>query len=502
MSKYYVTTPIYYVNDVPHIGHAYTTVAADAIARYHRLVGDDVFFLTGTDEHGINIQRIAEQRGLTPLEHADDIANRFKELWQQLDITYSRFVRTTEAGHHRAALTLWDRILAAGDVYRDVYTGYYCSRCEAYYHLEELVEGRCPVHMLACEREQEENYFFRLSSYQEPLERLVRDTDFVQPEIRRNEVLGILRQGLRDFSVTRRNVRWGIPVPQAPGEVLYVWVDALSNYLTGIGFPDDRATFDRYWPADVHLVGKEIIRFHCLYWPALLMSAGLPVPRHVFAHGWLTKDGQKISKTTGNIIDPGALAEEFGPDAFRYFFLREIPFGQDGDYSRAAFLHRYNGDLANDLGNLVHRTVALVDRFGGGFVPAPGEPEGPDHELRNLAQSLPETIQNAMEALALQDAIAAAFGLVARANRYVEETAPWELARAGDQRRIDTVLYHLAEAVRLAAWHLHPFLPRASAEIYSRLGAGELAPGQARFGLLRPGSAVTPGPPLFPRREG
>lgn len=501
MSTFYITTPIYYVNDVPHIGHAYTTVAADSLARYHRLAGEEVFFLTGTDEHGINIQRIAEQRGITPQEHADRIAAQFKELWKLLDITYDRFIRTTEASHKRAALTLWERLLASGDVYRGVYRGYYCSRCEAYYQLDELLEGECPVHRLACDLEEEENYFFRLSKYQEPLERLVRETDFVQPEIRRNEVLGVLRQGLKDFSVTRRNVRWGIPIPQAPNEVLYVWVDALSNYLTGIGYPDDLATFEKFWPADVHLVGKEIIRFHCLYWPAMLMSAGLPVPRRVFAHGWLTKDGQKISKTTGNIIDPVALANEFGADAFRYYFLREIPFGQDGDYSRAAFIRRYNADLANDLGNLVHRTLALLQRHGNGVVPEPGTPEGPDVELRTIAVSLPNFVQTAMDGLQFSEAIGHVFTLVTRANRYVDETAPWELAKTGDRRRLHTVLYHLAEAVRLAAWHLHPFLPATTVEIYRRLGAGEIRPGQIEFGLLRPGTPVTPGPALFPKRE-
>ncbi|MBI3980128.1 MAG: methionine--tRNA ligase [Chloroflexi bacterium] len=501
MATFYVTTPIYYVNDVPHIGHAYTTVAADTLVRYRRLVGDDVFFLTGTDEHGVNIQRIAEQRGLTPQQHADEIADHFKRLWDLLDVAEDRFIRTTEPAHKRAALTLWDRILAAGDVYRDVYTGYYCPRCEAYYQLDELLEGECPVHRLACDLEQEENYFFRLSKYQEPLERLVRETNFVEPEIRRNEVLGVLRQGLKDFSVTRRNVRWGIPVPEAPGEVLYVWVDALSNYLTGVGFPDDPATFEKYWPADVHLVGKEIIRFHCLYWPALLMSAGLPVPRRVFAHGWLTKDGQKISKTTGNVIDPAALAHEFGSDAFRFFFLREIPFGQDGDYSRSAFVRRYNADLANDLGNLVHRTMALLVRHGGA-VPTPGETEGPDRDLREIAAGLPGAVREAMDALLFHEAIGAVHALITRANRYVDETAPWELAKAGNRERLNTVLYHLAETVRLAAWHLHPFLPRATTEIYRRLGAGDLGPGEVTFGQLAPGTPVAHGPALFPKREG
>ena len=363
MTAYYLTTPIYYANDVPHIGHAYTTIAADAIARYQRLLGHDVFLLTGTDEHGVNIERIAAQRGLTPQQQVDGVAAAFHGLWAQLDITYDRFIRTTDHAHRRAVLELWQRLQASGDLYRGVYEGQYCPRCEAYYQADELVGQNCPVHGLPCDQVREENWFFRLSGYQDALERLVRDTDFVQPESRRNEVLGVLAQGLRDFSVTRRQVRWGIPVPTSPDEVIYVWVDALANYLTGIGYPDDRATFERYWPASLHLVGKEIIRFHCLYWPALLLSAGLPLPRRVFAHGWLTKDGHKISKTTGNTdrsrgargrirLRRGALLL---PECDRLRPGRRLQ-------TRQSLLARYNADLANDFGNLVQRATALAGR--------------------------------------------------------------------------------------------------------------------------------------------
>jgi methionyl-tRNA synthetase len=561
VNTYYLTTPIYYANDVPHIGHAYTTIAADAVGRYHRLRGEDVFVLTGTDEHGINIERIAASRGLTPQQHVDEIASAFRDLWTRLDIRYDRFVRTTEPAHRRAALALWQRLVDAGDVYRDVYSGAYCSRCEAYYQADELNgESDCPIHGLPCEQVREKNWFFRLSRFSEPLERLVRDTDFVQPASRRNEILGVLSQGLRDFSVSRRQVRWGIPVPDAPDEVLYVWVDALANYLTGVGYPHDLATFERFWPADVHIVGKEIIRFHCLYWPALLLSAGLPLPRHVFAHGWLTRDGHKISKTTGNVIDPAALATEFGSDAVRYFFLRAIPFGQDGDYTRQQFVDRYNADLANDFGNLVQRATTLAQRFAqpspSDGPPTPpnrpqavpsdpeaercpasdpeaeqyavgepdaelcpvGEPEWelcavgePEAELCAAAVALGKSVAVAFDTLALHAAVAALGAFVNQANRYIELTAPWRLAKQGETARLEVVLQHVVEAARLAAWYSAPIIPRAAAEAHQRLAGSPPSPGGGRF-VPRPGTGgnvlpglidltrVEVGPPLFPRR--
>jgi methionyl-tRNA synthetase len=462
----YLTTPIYYANDLPHIGHAYTTIAADAIARYQRLRGRAVFLLTGTDEHGINIERIAARRGLTPHEHVDEIADVFKTLWARLDIKYDRFIRTTDADHVRTALDFWRRLQASGDLYRGTYEGAYCPRCEAYYQAEELLDGTCPVHHLPCEHLREENWFFRLSDYQQQLEHLVNNTDFVQPEARRNEVLGVLQQGLKDFSVSRRNVRWGIPVPESTGEVLYVWVDALANYLSGGA-----------WPADLHLVGKEIIRFHCLYWPALLLSAGLQLPRRVFAHGWLTRDGQKISKSTGNVIDPGALADRFGSDAVRYYFLRAIPFGQDGDFTQRDFEARYTADLANDFGNLVQRVSTLAAGR------PPGLPGGPSssHETHLLERStaLAQQVDAAFDKLALHEAAAAVGRLVRDVNRYLEATTPWN---EPDQKRLATVLEHAVEATRLAAWHYTPFIPRAASEAYSRL-SGE----------------IRRGPPLFPR---
>jgi methionyl-tRNA synthetase len=414
-----------------------------------------------------------------------------------LDITYDGFIRTTDPAHRRAVLDLWQRLQASGDLYRGVYEGLYCPRCEAYYQLDELDGQDCPVHHLPCDQVSEENWFFRLSRYQGELERLVRETDFVQPEARRNEVLGALAEGLRDFSASRRLVRWGVPVPDSDDEVIYVWVDALANYLTGVGFPDEPATFERYWPADLHLVGKEIIRFHCLYWPALLLSAGLAVPRQVFAHGWLTKDRHKISKTTGNTVDPAQLVAEFGSDAVRYYFLRAIAFGHDGDYTRQALVARYNAELANDFGNLVQRATALAARSPSlGTLDAPLTP--PEEALRAQAEVLAERVGAAFDRLALDEAVAAISDFVGQANRYAQITAPWELAKAGQTARLSVVLDHLVEAARLAAWHYAPIIPRAAAEAHQRLAGVLPEPGQGYFGALRRGNVVS-GPALFPR---
>ncbi|HYW87529.1 MAG TPA: methionine--tRNA ligase [Chloroflexota bacterium] len=479
----YLTTPIYYANDVPHIGHAYTTIAADAVARYHRLGGRRVFLLTGTDEHGINIERIAARRGLSPRQHVDEIAGAFQALWSRLDIQYDRFIRTTEPDHIRTALDLWRRLQGSGDLYRGTYEGDSCTRCEAYYAPEELVEGRCPIHDLPCEHLREENWFFRLSRYEPALQQLVAETDFVQPVPRRNEVLGLLSQGLKDFSVSRRHVRWGIPVPETPDEVLYVWVDALANYLSG-----------GEWPADTHLVGKEIVRFHCLYWPALLLSAGLPLPRRVYAHGWLTRDGQKISKTTGNTIDPGSLADQFGSDAVRYYFLRAVPFGKDGDFTHAAFVASYNADLANGFGNLVQRVTTLAARH-----PDAGEARaaaGPaESSVREAAVAVRARVGTAFEALALNEA-AIAVGEFARAvDRYLHETQPWQLR---EPAQLATVLDHAVEAARLAAWHYAPFIPRAAAAAHCRLVGSPPLPGRDSF-TARPRGSVRLGEPLFAR---
>jgi methionyl-tRNA synthetase len=513
MGKFYVTTPIYYVNDVPHIGHAYTTIAADVLARYHRLMGDDVFFLTGTDEHGQNIERIAEEKDVSPKEYCDGIVAQFKDLWQALDISNDYFVRTTDERHIAAVQKFAAALLASPDVYRGKYEGWYCPRCEGFYQPDELLaEQLCPVHKRPVEWTEEDNFFFALSHYQDKLYHLVAETDFVQPEIRRNEVLGVLREGLQDFSISRERVRWGIPLPGHEEQVLYVWVDALLNYITAVGYGDNEPTFHRYWPADVHLMAKEIIRFHCLYWPAMLMAVGVPVPRVVFAHGWLTKDGQKLSKTTGNVIDPFDLVRRFGSDAVRHFFLREGAFGADWDYTDNAFIRRYNADLANDLGNLLNRTLQMVVRYFEGTVPeAAGDPEQTDATLLERAAGLRAGIESAIGRTALQDALALIGGLVEEANRYVQLTAPWELAKkrkSGDEgagARLATVLYNLMDVLRILGYTVQPVMPRKAAELLQQLGLDpESTPGWAdgtALGRYPAGTHVQPGQVLFPKYE-
>jgi len=513
MRKFYVTTPIYYVNDVPHVGHAYTTIAADVLARYHRLMGDDVFFLTGTDEHGQNIERISADKGLSPKAYCDQIVARFVELWQLLDISNDYFVRTTDERHIQAVQKFTRALLASGDVHRGRYTGWYCSRCEAFYKAEELLPGDlCPVHNRPCEWTEEENYFFALSRYQDKLYHLLAETGFVEPETRRNELLSVLREGLRDLSISRQHVRWGVPMPDDPSQVLYVWVDALLNYITAIGYGDDEETLQHYWPADVQLMAKEIIRFHCLYWPALLMAVGLPVPRLVFAHGWLTKDGQKLSKTTGNIIDPYDLVRRFGSDAVRYFFLREGAFGADWDYTDDAFIRRYNADLANDFGNLLNRTIQMVVRYFDGVVPsAAGALEAVDRNLLDLATGLHERVEDALQRVALQEVLILIWRLVEEANKYVQKTAPWELAKARKAgsaqagERLATVLYSLVDVLRLLGCCLVPVMPRKSLELLTQLGL-DFVPetgweALTSVGVYPPGTRVSPGEVLFPKHE-
>ena len=495
------------------MGHAYTTIAADVLARYHRLMGDDVFFLTGTDEHGQNIERIAAEKKITPKEYCDGVVAQFREAWRILDISNDYFVRTTDERHIQAVGKFAAALLASGDVYRGQYKGWYCPRCEAFLQPEELLpEHLCPVHKRSCEWTEEENYFFALSRYQDRLMHLIGETDFVLPETRRNELLGVLKQGLQDFSISRERVHWGVPLPGDPKQVLYVWVDALLNYITAIGYSDDEAAFKRYWPADVHLMAKEIIRFHCLYWPAMLMSVGLPVPKRVFAHGWLTKDGQKLSKTTGNVIDPFDLARRFGSDAVRYFFLREGAFGADWDYTETAFVRRYNADLANDLGNLLNRSVQMVVRYFDGIVPAPSrEVTDADRQLLDPASALRGELERALEADALQEVLILLGNLVVEANKYVQVSAPWELAKAhkkGDEdagRRLGTVLYNLIDVLRLLGYAFAPVMPRKASELLMQIGLSTNTDGgwveQIRAGAYPVGTVVRPGPVLFPKYE-
>jgi methionyl-tRNA synthetase len=508
--SFYVTTPIYYVNDVPHIGHAYTTVACDALARYQRAAGRDVFFLTGTDEHGQKVEESAAERGERSIDLADRVVTRFQHLWEVLNISLSRFVRTTDPAHRAAVEELFRRVKAKGDIYLGEYEDWYCTPCETFWTENQLMEGNCPDCNRPTEKLKEASYFFRMSRYQDALlEHIEAHPEFIQPVSRRNEILSFVREGLRDLSISRTTFSWGIPVPEDPEHVIYVWFDALTNYLTGVGFPGDPATCQRFWPCDVHVIGKDILRFHAVYWPTFLLSAGIPLPRKVFAHGWWTVEGKKMSKSLGNVVDPGAMAEEYGVDAFRYFVLREVPFGLDGDFSRDALVHRINSDLANDLGNLVSRVLAMLGKYRGGVVPrvASFGHEGADEELREKLDAVCGEVADAMEELAFHKALTAVWGFIGLVNKYVDTTAPWTLAKDPEQAgRLDQVLYNMCEALRCVGLLVFPYVPHTGAAIWRRLGiARPVEEGRweelAHWGGLTPGLQTERGDALFPRIE-
>ncbi|MDP8958282.1 MAG: methionine--tRNA ligase [Actinomycetota bacterium] len=501
----YITTPIYYVNDAPHIGHAYTTVVADVLTRYFRLKGEPVWFLTGTDEHGQNVARAAEAHGATPQEWADQVVQRYLEAWKLLDISYDDFIRTTEDRHKRGVRELLGRLYENGDVYTDRYEGLYCVSCEAYYSEEELVEGaNCPVHLRPVETYSEENYFFRLSKYAQPLlEHIEAHPDFVYPEGRRNEVVSFIEGGLEDISISRANLTWGIPLPWDPEQVAYVWVDALTNYLSAVGYGSDPQRYVRIWPAWSHLVGKDILRFHAVTWPAVLLAAGIELPRQVTAHGWLLVGGEKMSKTRANQISPATLVESFGSDGYRYHFLRDVPFGPDGNFSWEGMVARYNADLANDLGNLASRVLNLAVSYRQGRVPgavADGEPEV---RLRQAARRAVEVLRG-FEDWRFAEALGEVWRFFHAANSYLEATEPWKLAKDPDQGpRLNQVLNASLEVLRVGAVLVSPVLPKAAAELWRRLGLpgrpdeGPLAD-RARFGTF-PETQVLKGEPLFPR---
>jgi methionyl-tRNA synthetase len=514
--KFYITTPIYYVNDVPHIGHAYTTIAADVLARYKRLAGYDVFFLTGTDEHGIKIERSARERNVSPQAWVDTISAQFRALWETLNISYDDFIRTSQPRHKAVAQAIFQKAFDRGDIYKGVYEGWYCIPDETFLLESELHEGKCPICGRPVEWITEEAYFFRLSKYQEwILQHIEANPLFIQPVSRRNEVLSFVRGGLRDLCVSRSTFTWGIPVPFDPQQVIYVWIDALTNYITAIGYGTDPQTFQKFWPADLHLIGKEILRFHAVIWPILLKSADLPPPRQVFAHGWWTADGEKMSKSLGNVIDPAKLAAELAAragaslatavDAIRYFVLREVAFGLDGDFSRAALLQRFNADLANDLGNLLSRTLTMLQRYCDGVVPSAGEATGTANALAEAAAKLLPEIDPMLNELAFHRALGRVWEYVRAVNRYIDEQAPWALAR--DQalrRRLEAVLYNQAESLRLIALWVYPFMPHTGAALWQQLGLqADIA--QQRYatalawGGLPPGTRVQPGEQLFPR---
>lgn len=527
MGRFYITTPIYYVNDVPHIGHVYTTAAADVAARFHRQLGDEVFFLTGTDEHGTKVEQAAAARGLSPQAHADEMVVKFKEVARKVGASNDFFIRTTDPEHERFVKIFVERLYEAGDIYKGSYSGLYCPACEAYYAEDALVDGLCPDHGVAPVQMNEENYFFRLSAYQERLLAHYRaHPDFVRPRHRYNEALSFIEQGLEDISISRASLKWGIAVPWDESQVIYVWVDALINYLSALTYAREEDLLARFWPATYHVMAQDILKFHGVIWPALLMSAGFELPEHLFIHGYLKLGGEKMSKTRGNVMDPFPLIEQYGADSFRFYCLREVNFGQDGLVGEESFKVRYNTELANELGNLVSRTVSMIGKYRGGLVPAPPEGSITDSMLAQEARTAAQEVQLKLEDMDLSGALEEVWSFVRRLNRYVEERAPWNLAKEakgtgpGAQvagAALDAALYDLAEGLRFLSVLLYPFMPETAVRMRERLGL-PVGPGEAEsvksgtaawvpswseadWGLLKPGVAVASGSPLFPRIE-
>jgi methionyl-tRNA synthetase len=504
--RFYVTTPIYYVNDVPHIGHAYTTLACDVVSRYKRSRGFEVYFLTGTDEHGQKVETAANANGETPLELADRVVKRFQALWEKLNISNDDFIRTTQERHKKTVTEQFLKLQAQGDIYLGEYEDWYCTPCETFWTETQLHDGSCPD----CGREttklKEESYFFRMSSYGDRLIKHIEENpDFIQPKSRRNEIISFIREGLRDLSISRTSFSWGIPAPGNEKHVIYVWFDALTNYISALGYPDDKdGLFEKFWPVNAHVIGKDILRFHAVYWPTFLMAAGLPLPKKVFAHGWWTVEGQKMSKSLRNVIEPNMLAEKYGVDPIRYFLLREVPFGLDGDFSHSSLISRINSDLANDLGNLLSRSTAMLGKYFDGVLPAPGPGDEIDNAFTGRFEQANHTIDKLYDDLAFNKILQTIWELISAGNKYIDETAPWALAKDPEQQqRLGTVLYNLLEAQRLIALQLTPFMPDTGSQILTHLGVDPNSTLQDNdsWGELAGGTKIAKAAPLFPRIE-
>ena len=503
--KYYITTPIYYPSGKWHLGHSYTTVCCDALARYKRMKGFDVFYLTGTDEHGQKIEKRAQEAGVTPKQFVDVLVDDIKKLWGLLDITYDKFIRTTDDYHVKAVQKIFKKLYEQGDIYKSKYKGKYCTPCESFWTESQLVDGKCPD----CGREvvdaEEESYFFRLSKYQDRIKELLTTTDFLQPQSRVNEMVNnFLKDGLQDLAVSRTAFKWGIPVEFDEGHIVYVWIDALSNYITALGYgSDDTTLYDKYWPADLHMVGKEIVRFHTIIWPAILMALGEPIPKKVYGHGWLLLGGDKMSKSKGNVVDPFVLEDRYGVDAIRYYILREIPFGSDGVYTNEAFLGRFNQDLCNDLGNLTRRTIAMNAQYFGSTVSEGGEKGEFDDEFISAINALDKKVEAEIDKLNINKALEEIFSVIAKANKYIDNTRPWVLAKDESQRaRLQAVIYNLLEAIRVSATALMPYLTRTPAKIFEGLGLSvpEKFEGNLCYGAVKKYETKDTGI-LFPRLD-